>query len=118
DGSVVTVPVPAATAAPTVVPYAITAGSGTVAAADLVVRGQAKALLPPVAQDDKVSSNARGTTIAIDVLRNDDDPDGSRNELRVTSVNRDARVSDGQLVVPLGETARQFPYVITDTDGL
>lgn len=119
DGNVLTVRVPDVKAAPVVVPYAVTDGSGTPSTANLVVRGDDTAKIPPVAQDDTPPPGADlSAPITVDVLKNDDDPDGSRADLKVTVFEPDVKVSGGSLVIPVRDVPRQVPYVVTDPDGL
>lgn len=119
DGNVVTVPVPDEKAPPTVVPYAISDGTGARSIANVVVRGDRTALLPPIAQDDTPPSDVSlDAPITIDVLRNDDDPDGSSADLEVSTFSDDVKVQGSKVVVAVGAQPRQVAYLVTDPDGL
>lgn len=119
DGKVISLPVPAEKAPPLVVPYAISDGSGPPSVANVVVRGDSTALLPPVAQDDAPPSDVRlDAPITVDVLRNDDDPDGSSADLKVTTFAGDVQVDGGRITVKASAEPHQVAYIVTDSDGL
>lgn len=74
----------------------------------------------PIARDDRIDiSKVDGDTVDVEVLANDEDPDGTVAALTVTVADPNARVlADGVVRVTLGETERLLTYTITDEDGL
>ncbi|WP_243076144.1 Ig-like domain-containing protein [Microbacterium sp. SS28] len=74
----------------------------------------------PIARDDRLRpEDVTDDTVDIDVLGNDEDPDGTTDDLDVTVRETGARVlADGTLRVTLGDTDRLLTYTITDADGL
>ncbi|WP_104082174.1 Ig-like domain-containing protein [Cryobacterium sp. Y11] len=78
-------------------------------------------LLTPIARDDRVAAAdvADQTSVDVPVLTNDEDPDGSAMNLRVTTDNPAATVtSDGSVRVALTATAQIVRYTVTDPDDL
>ncbi|MBD5786499.1 tandem-95 repeat protein [Cellulosimicrobium terreum] len=78
-------------------------------------------LLPPVARDDAVTlEEVLGQTdVPVDVLANDEDPDGVASELAVSTDAPTAVVDDGGLLVVTPTPSRQvITYTVTDVDGL
>ena len=77
-------------------------------------------LLPPTAADDVVAAGdvAGRDSVEVDVLKNDDDPDGDVRRLQLRSDDPGVRVAGGKLVVPVGDQRRVFLYSVTDPDGL
>lgn len=77
-------------------------------------------LLSPIARDDRiVPADIKGTTVDVPVLENDEDPDGTREALKVSVSDPGATVRTGGVVrVTLGEKARLLTYTVTDEDGL
>lgn len=103
--------------------YRISDGRGGTAAGTLTVSSDPEAqLLAPIARDDRVSlEEVIGTdTLTVDILRNDEDPDGSASELEVSlpDAPESARVTDEGLQVRVGESAQVIAYTLTDPDGL
>jgi hypothetical protein len=80
-------------------------------------------LLRPVATDDVVSADqVEGeTSVTVDVLANDVDPDGVGADLEVSVDTPSDQVTvtqDGSVQVRLGERAQVVTYTVTDVDGL
>ena len=77
-------------------------------------------LLPPVARDDVVSAaDAAGRdSVEVDVLRNDEDPDGDVRLLTISSDDPGVRVAAGKLTVPVTDRRQVVLYTVTDADGL
>lgn len=75
-------------------------------------------LMPPVAVDDRlpVSSVLGRTEVDVPVLKNDSDPDGSQDDLRI-EVESPGRVESGQVRVPVSDDPQVLLYTITDKDG-
>ncbi|GAB3156976.1 Ig-like domain-containing protein [Microbacterium neimengense] len=101
--------------------YTIADDFGATAQGVLLVTVDPQApLLPPVARDDRASvlDITDELTVAVPVLENDEDPDGTTAGLEVTLENPDARVSrDGVVTLPVTATAQIVRYTITDPDG-
>lgn len=76
-------------------------------------------LLRPIARDDYVQAvDVEGETVDLEVLANDEDPDGTVDELNVTVDDSNSRVlGDGRIRVTLDDTDRLVTYTITDRDG-
>ncbi|MBX3313683.1 MAG: fibronectin type III domain-containing protein [Actinobacteria bacterium] len=73
---------------------------------------------PPVALDDAMTPQLAGTTVEVEVLDNDSDPDGSVDDLTVTvDAPGVSLIGGGKLRVQLGQASMQFVYEITDPDG-
>ena len=74
----------------------------------------------PIARDDRVrAEDVEEDLVDVEVLANDDDPDGTRDALTVTVQDADARVlADGKVRLTLTDTSRLVMYTITDEDGL
>ncbi|WP_068202585.1 Ig-like domain-containing protein [Isoptericola dokdonensis] len=79
-------------------------------------------LLAPVARDDVVLPDdvtAEMTEVSIVALANDEDPDGSADELVVTVDSPQATVDEeGVVTVPLTTERQLLTYTVTDQDGL
>lgn len=120
-GSVITATVPAAGSGPLRVAYALSSGVGDPATAFFTVTPVAGATIAPVARNDLAGgvNPATGKILTVDVLANDDDPDGSRKDLTVArAFAPDVKVVDGKLLVPVLAVARSVAYEISDADGL
>lgn len=92
---------------------------GTASAAVVVTVTPSAPLRAPVARDDALTlaDVAGRTAVDVPVVRNDDDPDGSTADLRVTTPAETARVlADGQVRVTLTPEAQILPYTVTDVD--
>ncbi|WP_461472249.1 Ig-like domain-containing protein [Microbacterium sp. HJ5] len=76
-------------------------------------------LLRPIARDDHVQpADVDGTSVDVEVLANDEDPDGTVEELEVSVAGAGARVlADGTVRVEIDDTDRLLTYTITDRDG-
>ena len=70
-------------------------------------------LTPPVAVDDRVLGK---TEVEVPVLKNDNDPDGSQDDLRI-EVESPGIVESGQVRVPVSDDPQVLLYTITDKDG-
>ncbi|MCR2784691.1 MULTISPECIES: Ig-like domain-containing protein [unclassified Microbacterium] len=78
-------------------------------------------LQTPIARDDRVTIADVGDQphVDVEVLLNDEDPDGVRDELAISTAEEDVTVrSAGVVRVPIAETARIVRYDVTDVDGL
>ena len=104
------------------VSYTVSDGRGGVARGTLTVYVQDDApLKAPIARDDYVSYDelpADGSAVRVKVLDNDEDPDGSVDELTVTTAEAGVSVSGSELLIPVTESKRLVVYTITDRDGL
>lgn len=117
DQLVVTAPVVDGTYA---VQYGLSDGTSTAVGVLTLTVDPAAPELAPIARDDRLAlADVVGRTeVAIDVLANDEDPDGSRTTLRVSSDVTGVRVSAaGELVVPVLADAQVVPYTVTDEQG-
>ena len=83
----------------------------------LIVDEQAQ-LIPPVAVDDRlpVSAVLGKAEVEVPVLKNDNDPDGSQDDLRI-EVESPGLVESGQVRVPVSDDPQVLLYTITDKDG-
>lgn len=75
----------------------------------------------PIARDDRVLAEdvQEDGTVVVDVLENDDDPDGTRAALEVSlgEGGENARVSsDGQVSLTVGDERQLITYLVTDED--
>ena len=59
-----------------------------------------------------------GSAVRVKVLDNDEDPDGSINELTVTTAESGVSVEGSDLLIPVTDSMRLVVYTITDRDGL
>jgi len=104
--------------------YSIVDDKGALASAVVVLKVNAHAVpKAPVANDDHVTlaQTLGKTAVDIPVLKNDSDPDGVTEELKITfpDANPNATVgADGVVRVKLSESAQLIPYTVTDLDGL
>lgn len=103
--------------------YSITDGRGGTASATLTVKSDPEAkLLAPIARDDRVSLEEiiDVEEVTVDILRNDEDPDGSTTELEVAlpDAPQTASVTEDGLVVQVGAAPQVIAYTLTDPDGL
>jgi len=76
-------------------------------------------LRAPIARDDRASVRdiSDDMTVAIPVLDNDEDPDGTVSALTVAVASDAATVADGTVSVPVTETSQVIRYAVTDEDG-
>ncbi|WP_240484236.1 Ig-like domain-containing protein [Pseudarthrobacter sulfonivorans] len=75
----------------------------------------------PIARDDRVPAAeiAGKQSVTVQVLANDEDPDGVASQLRVGVKDASATVlADGVVEVQLQPTAQTVVYTVTDADGL
>jgi hypothetical protein len=89
-----------------------------------VVVDKTARLQAPIARDDVVPDSAligHPTSVAVDVLANDTDPDGGLGQLTVRALPGSEGVSvtpdQKRVVVTLGTTWRSVPYQVVDSDG-
>lgn len=104
------------------VSYTVSDGRGGSARGTVTVYVQDDApLKAPIARDDYVSYEdlpTDGSAVRVKVLENDEDPDGSIDELTVTSAESGVTVDGSDLLIPVTDTLRLVVYTITDRDGL
>ncbi|BAS08082.1 calcium ion binding protein [Arthrobacter sp. Hiyo4] len=77
-------------------------------------------LKAPIARDDRVTSaQAMGkTAVDVPVLKNDEDPDGVGENLKLSTESLTARPGpDGTILVDLTEQPQLIPYTVEDVDG-
>ena len=77
-------------------------------------------LKAPIARDDRVTSaQAMGkTAVDVPVLKNDEDPDGVGENLKVSTDATTARPGgNGNVLVDLTEQPQLIPYTVEDVDG-
>ncbi|MFZ1287433.1 MAG: Ig-like domain-containing protein [Candidatus Phosphoribacter sp.] len=101
--------------------YQVSDGRGGVAKGALTVDVRLETpLQAPTARDDFVlaSDIAGQTTIDVDVLANDEDPDGAAEALRVSTDAGLLVASNGVVTVPLKPERQVIVYTVTDVDGL
>ena len=103
--------------------YMISDGRGGTAAGTLSVKSDPEAqLLAPIARDDRVSLEEviADEQVTVDILRNDEDPDGSSSELEISLPDNPstAQVTEDGLVVTATEEAQIIAYTLTDPDEL
>lgn len=102
--------------APVQFAYSLEASGGIGPAAQISIRSQQGYLNPPRLYDEV--AEASGTSAAADVLERAWDPDGAKNELRITRVsNPEAVVTGGRIEVPLTDRAQVVSYEVTDRTG-
>lgn len=101
--------------------YAVADERGASASAAIKLSVDSKVPLQgPVARDDRVTSaqTLGKTAVEVPVLRNDEDPDGVGENLKVASGSETARPGpDGTMVVDLTEQPQLVPYTVEDVDG-
>ena len=104
------------------VSYTVSDGRGGSARGTVTVYVQDDApLKTPIARDDFVTYEdlpTDGSAVRVKVLENDEDPDGSVDELTVTSGESGVTVDGSDLLIPVTDTLRLVVYTITDRDGL
>lgn len=73
----------------------------------------------PVARDDYVrAADVEDGVVDVEVLANDEDPDGTVDDLDLKVADAQSRVlANGKVRVTLGDTDRLATYTITDRDG-
>jgi hypothetical protein len=119
EGNVLSVVAPGEKERPVTATYTITDGSGEPSSATFTVRGDKLANLPPLAQDDiPPAATELKDSVTVNVLKNDDDPDGSRDSLLMVPIDPTLKHDKGNLTVSLTDLPQQIAYVVTDPDGL
>ncbi len=114
----VVVKAPPATGKPLIVSYAITDGTGGSSVAQVIVNSQPHYDIPPVARDDVAKVTPGATSTTVDVLANDDDPDGSADDLTISRAFAvGARVVARKLVVPVQAFPQVVAYEVRDKGG-
>ncbi|WP_439957996.1 Ig-like domain-containing protein [Microbacterium oleivorans] len=78
-------------------------------------------LARPIARDDRILAEdvEEDGSVVVDVLENDDDPDGTRSALQVSlgEGGENARVlSDGRVSLTVGDERQLITYLVTDED--
>ncbi|WP_313813297.1 Ig-like domain-containing protein [Glutamicibacter sp.] len=93
-------------------------GNGTVT----VVSNPNAPLLAPIARDDRVTLEdvLSNDEVSVDVLYNDEDPDGASSELTLTLPDAPdtARVTESGIIVTPTDEPQVIAYTVTDQDGL
>ena len=77
-------------------------------------------LQAPIARDDRVTSaqTLGKTAVDVPVLKNDEDPDGVGENLKISTDANTARPgADGNMIVELTEQPQLVPYTVEDVDG-
>jgi hypothetical protein len=77
-------------------------------------------LQAPIARDDRVTSaqTMGKTAVDVPVLKNDEDPDGVGENLKISTEATTARPgADGNMIVDLTEQPQLIPYTVEDVDG-
>ncbi|WP_426224918.1 Ig-like domain-containing protein [Pseudarthrobacter sp. DSP2-3-2b1] len=77
-------------------------------------------LKAPIARDDRVTSaqTMGKTAVDVPVLKNDEDPDGVGENLKINTEATTARPgADGTMIVDLAEQPQLIPYTVEDVDG-
>lgn len=75
----------------------------------------------PIARDDEANAQdvQNASTITIDVLRNDEDPDGDLANLVISSPDKNVTIgADKRVNVPVTDQPQTLIYTLTDQDGL
>ena len=105
-----------------VVSYGVEDGVGGFAEGVLTVVVTSNApLLAPIARDDEVTLEqvqASSGVVVVDVLSNDEDPDGDIEDAVLSSDDPGVSVVAGGVSVEAGAKARMVVYTVTDRDGL
>ena len=114
----VVVQTPPATGKPLIVCYAITDGTSGRSVAKVIVDARPKYDIPPVARDDVAKVAPGATSATVDVLANDDDPDGTPDALTISRAFLPAaHVANRQLVVPVQAFPQAIAYEVRDHGG-
>ncbi len=77
-------------------------------------------LKAPIARDDRVTSaqTMGRTAVDVPVLKNDEDPDGVGENLKISTEATTARPgAEGTMIVDLTEQPQLIPYTVEDVDG-
>jgi hypothetical protein len=101
--------------------YAIADDLGATARAAIrVVVDNEVPLKAPIARDDRVTSaqTLGKTAVDVPVLKNDEDPDGVGENLKISTEAVTARPgAEGNMMVDLTEQPQLIPYTVEDVDG-
>ncbi|MDI3212087.1 Ig-like domain-containing protein [Arthrobacter sp. AL12] len=101
--------------------YSVADDRGATAQAAIAVKVQADVpLLAPIARDDRVTSaqTLGKTAVDVPVLKNDEDPDGVGENLKIATDAKTARPgAEGTMNVELTEQPQLIPYTVEDLDG-
>ncbi|MFS2243127.1 Ig-like domain-containing protein [Microbacterium sp. OR16] len=101
--------------------YTISDAKGARATAAIFVKvDEDVPLMNPIARDDRVQVEdvEEDLTVDLDILRNDEDPDGTIEGVDVTLEDGARMLGDGKVRVTVGEQRQLIRYVITDQDEL
>lgn len=103
--------------------YDVTDGRGGSATGILTVTVRKDApLLAPIARDDvidRASLSADQATTVVDVLKNDEDPDGDIGQAEIASSDPGVKINpDRTATVALRAEPQILVYTVTDTDGI
>ena len=101
--------------------YAVVDERGATAGATIRVNVKGNIpLLAPIARDDRVTSAQTMGKKAVDVpvLKNDEDPDGVGENLKIATAVETAKPgNDGNVVIQLTDGPQLVPYTVEDVDG-
>jgi hypothetical protein len=101
--------------------YAVADDRGATAQAAIAVKVQKDVpLRAPIARDDRVTSaqTLGKTAVDVPVLKNDEDPDGVGENLKIATMATTARPgAEGSMLVELTEKPQLIPYTVEDVDG-
>ena len=101
--------------------YSVADDRGATAQAAIAVQVQKDVpLLAPIARDDRVTSaqTLGKTAVNVPVLKNDEDPDGVGENLKIGTEAKTARPgTEGNMMVELTEQPQLIPYTVEDVDG-
>ncbi|MGM7667906.1 Ig-like domain-containing protein [Microbacterium sp. A93] len=102
--------------------YAISDARGAMADAVLQITvDEDVPLLAPVARDDRVRAEDLENgelTADVDILANDEDPDGTTEALKVEVGAGGTPLENGNVQVTIGDETQLIRYSLTDVDGL
>lgn len=109
---------PDLTGRPLVERYTVTDGIGEPSSANIVVRSQAGYDTPPIAVDATAKPAAAASSVTVDVLARDSDPDGAAADLTVSRVyTGGARIDGGSVTLNVLKHPQNVPYEIRDGGG-
>lgn len=101
--------------------YTVADDRGATAQAAIAVKVKKDVpLQAPIARDDRVTSaqTLGKTAVDVPVLKNDEDPDGVGENLKVSTEAKTARPgTEGNMIVQLTEKPQLIPYTVEDVDG-
>jgi hypothetical protein len=118
DDDKIVIPVPANAVAPIVVSYAITEGFGLPSRTQVTVQPRDSFNNPPVARDDFPTLKDGDTSVTVDVLANDDDPDGPVSDLKLAGVwSAGVTAAGSKLTIALQDNPFTVAYRVTDKRG-